>query len=217
MATFAIDPAHTDVLFSAKHMMVTTVRGTFPDVTGTIELDETDPTALAGRVPRRGRERRHGLRARDTHLRSADFFDAETLPEIRFISTASGQGGNDYVVTGRPHDPRRHQAGRLRRRVRRHRQGHERRPARRLLGDDEGPARGLGPQLERRPRAGWLARRDKVKLEVDVAVQERSPWPRPPDARTGSGVGSGRVEPVEHAAGVVEDVQLTSPDPRRSH
>ena len=45
MATFAIDPAHTDVLFSAKHMMVTTVRGTFTDVRGSIDLDEGDPTA----------------------------------------------------------------------------------------------------------------------------------------------------------------------------
>ena len=45
MATFAIDPAHTDVLFSAKHMMVTTVRGTFTDVSGSIEIDETEPTA----------------------------------------------------------------------------------------------------------------------------------------------------------------------------
>jgi hypothetical protein len=45
MATFAIDPAHTDVLFSAKHMMVTTVRGTFTDVSGSIDIDESEPTA----------------------------------------------------------------------------------------------------------------------------------------------------------------------------
>ena len=61
MATFAIDPAHTDVLFSAKHMMVTTVRGTFTDVRGSIDLDETDPTASHGRVQRQGRQRRHRL------------------------------------------------------------------------------------------------------------------------------------------------------------
>ena len=44
MATFQVDPAHTDVLFSAKHMMVTTVRGKFTQVSGSIDIDETDPT-----------------------------------------------------------------------------------------------------------------------------------------------------------------------------
>ena len=62
MATFAIDPAHTDVLFSAKHMMVTTVRGTFTDVSGSIDLDETEPTASTGRHHGQGRQRRHRLR-----------------------------------------------------------------------------------------------------------------------------------------------------------
>ena len=62
MATFAIDPAHTDVLFSAKHMMVTTVRGTFTDVRGSIELDEGDPTASQRGVRHRGGQPRHRLR-----------------------------------------------------------------------------------------------------------------------------------------------------------
>ncbi len=62
MATFAIDPAHTDVLFSAKHMMVTTVRGTFTDVSGSIDIDETDPTASKADAHRQGGQRRHRLR-----------------------------------------------------------------------------------------------------------------------------------------------------------
>ena len=79
MATFAIDPAHTDVLFSAKHMMVTTVRGTFTDVSGSVDT---------------------GFGPRDTHLRSGDFFAAETYPEIRVVSTKiRPTGGNDFVVT----------------------------------------------------------------------------------------------------------------------
>ena len=53
MATFAIDPAHTDVLFSAKHMMVTNVRGTFTDVTGSIDLDETDPSRSSAEITSR--------------------------------------------------------------------------------------------------------------------------------------------------------------------
>ena len=41
--TWKLDPAHTDITFSAKHMMITTVRGTFADVEGTLEIDEADP------------------------------------------------------------------------------------------------------------------------------------------------------------------------------
>ncbi len=48
MTTWKIDSAHTQVNFSAKHMMVTTVRGTFHDVEGTIELDEVEPTRSRG-------------------------------------------------------------------------------------------------------------------------------------------------------------------------
>src|SRR6187402_2391784 len=88
MATFAIDAAHTDVLFSAKHMMVTTVRGTFTDVSGTVEINETDPTASHAEITIRVTSLDTGFGARDTHLRSDDFFGAETYPEILVISKA---------------------------------------------------------------------------------------------------------------------------------
>ena len=100
MATFAIDTAHTDVLFSAKHMMVTTVRGTFTDVAGSIDIDETDPTASTAEVVVRTASVDTGFGARDTHLRSDDFFAVETYPEIRVVSTAiKPKGGNDFIVT----------------------------------------------------------------------------------------------------------------------
>jgi Uncharacterized conserved protein len=100
MATFAIDPAHTDVLFSAKHMMVTNVRGTFTDVTGTIDLDETDPSASSAEIVIKAASVDTGFGARDTHLRSDDFFGVETYPEIRVVSTEiRAKGGNEYVVT----------------------------------------------------------------------------------------------------------------------
>jgi polyisoprenoid-binding protein YceI len=100
MATFAIDPAHTDVLFSAKHMMVTTVRGTFTDVTGTIDIDETDPSASSAQLIVKAASVDTGFGARDNHLRSDDFFGAETYPDIRVVSTAiKPKGGNDYTVT----------------------------------------------------------------------------------------------------------------------
>lgn len=100
MATFAIDPIHTDVLFSAKHMMVTNVRGTFTELAGTIDLDETDPTASHAEITIKAASIDTGFGARDTHLRSDDFFDVETWPEIRVASTAiRAKGGNDYIVS----------------------------------------------------------------------------------------------------------------------
>jgi polyisoprenoid-binding protein YceI len=100
MATFAIDPAHTDVLFSAKHLMVTNVRGTFTDVRGTVEINETDPTASHAELSVVAASVDTGFGARDSHLRSDDFFAVETYPEILVMSTAiKPRGGNDYVVT----------------------------------------------------------------------------------------------------------------------
>jgi len=99
MATFAIDPAHTDVLFSAKHMMVTTVRGTFTDVSGSIDIDETEPTASKANLTVKAASVDTGFAARDNHLRSDDFFGVETFPDIRVVSTSiRPKGGNDYVV-----------------------------------------------------------------------------------------------------------------------
>lgn len=101
MTTWKIDTAHTQINFSAKHMMVTTVRGTFHDVAGTIELDENDPTRSHGefRVGAASVDTNFG--ARDTHLRSADFFDAEGFPDITFVSREITQVGDDqFKVTG---------------------------------------------------------------------------------------------------------------------
>ena len=87
MTTWKIDNAHTQVNFSAKHMMVTNVRGTFHDVEGTIELDETDPSKSRGEFRVSAASVDTNFAARDTHLRSADFFDAERFPTIAFVAT----------------------------------------------------------------------------------------------------------------------------------
>jgi len=101
MATWQLDKAHTQTNFSAKHMMVTTVRGTFHDVDGTIELDEADPTRSRAsfRVGAASFDTNFG--ARDAHLRSADFFEAERYPEIHFRSTRIARAGKgQFTVTG---------------------------------------------------------------------------------------------------------------------
>jgi polyisoprenoid-binding protein YceI len=101
MTTWKIDKAHTQVNFSAKHMMVTTVRGTFHDVEGTIELDETDPTRSRGEFHVAAESVDTNFGARDTHLRSPDFFHAERHPAISFVSTKVKQVGDDqFKVTG---------------------------------------------------------------------------------------------------------------------
>jgi polyisoprenoid-binding protein YceI len=100
-STWKTDPTHTDVQFSAKHMMVTTVRGKFHDVEGTITLDEADPASSSGSFTIRAASLNSGVEQRDAHLRSADFFDAAAYPEITFVSTdIVARGGNDYTVTG---------------------------------------------------------------------------------------------------------------------
>ena len=95
-----LDPAHTDITFSFKHMMITTVRGTFGDVDGTLSIDEEDPTNASGEIRVKTASISTGFDARDIHLRSADFFDVETWPEIvvRFDGVELAKG-DDYRVT----------------------------------------------------------------------------------------------------------------------
>jgi polyisoprenoid-binding protein YceI len=99
--TWKTDPTHTDVQFSAKHMMVTTVRGKFADVDGHLTLDEANPARSSGSFTIKAASLNSGVDQRDAHLRSADFFDVEQHPEITFVSTSvEAKGGNDYAVTG---------------------------------------------------------------------------------------------------------------------
>jgi polyisoprenoid-binding protein YceI len=99
--TFNLDKAHTDVVFATKHMMVTTVRGLFAGVDGTLSLDVENPTASSGTFTVDVATINTGVEQRDGHLRSADFFDVENYPTMSFSSTkVVSKGGNDYLVTG---------------------------------------------------------------------------------------------------------------------
>ena len=99
--TFAIDAAHSRIGFVARHAMVTKVRGSFNDFTGTAVLDVEDParshaelTVEVASVDTRNAQR-------DEHLRTNDFFDAATYPQIRFVSTAAERVAEDtYRLTG---------------------------------------------------------------------------------------------------------------------
>ncbi len=103
MATsaFSVDKTHTDVTFSAKHMMVTNVRGKFNVADGTVNLDPANPTASFGSFTVETASIDTGVDQRDGHLRSADFFDAETYPTISFTSTGvEAKNGDEYKVSG---------------------------------------------------------------------------------------------------------------------
>ena len=98
---WTVDTAHTDVLFSAKHMMVTTVRGKFHDVEGTLRLDEANPTNSSAEIRIAAASLATGNGPRDGHLRSPDFFNTEVHPAIVFRSTAIEQvGTSDFRITG---------------------------------------------------------------------------------------------------------------------
>lgn len=84
--TWNIDPAHTLVEFSAKHMMITTVKGRFADVRGSLTVDEERPEASSVTVELAAASLDTRTEQRDQHLRSADFLDAAIYPLISFRS-----------------------------------------------------------------------------------------------------------------------------------
>jgi polyisoprenoid-binding protein YceI len=96
-----IDPAHTNVQFSVRHMMISNVRGDFNKVSGTVTSDGQNPDALkidavidAGSIDTR-------IEKRDQHLKSADFLNVEKYPTIEFKSKKVGANGTGkWKVTG---------------------------------------------------------------------------------------------------------------------
>lgn len=101
MATFKVDPNHTSIEFTAKHLMVTTVRGRFNEFEGEIEVDESlDPTTARGTFTIQAASVTTNNEQRDGHLKSPDFFDAASYPELTFKSTGVTKDGDGYKVTG---------------------------------------------------------------------------------------------------------------------
>lgn len=84
--TWQLDPAHSSVDFSVKHMMMTTVRGHFRSVQATLRGDRDHPEQAGVEATIEVASIDTGVADRDTHLRSADFFDAEQFPRITFRS-----------------------------------------------------------------------------------------------------------------------------------
>jgi polyisoprenoid-binding protein YceI len=98
--SWRIDPTHSHVEFAVRHLMISTVKGRFGEVSGTLQVDAIDPTqsvidmtinvaSIDTREPQR-----------DAHLRSADFFDVDRFPTLRFRSTRVSGSGDELQVTG---------------------------------------------------------------------------------------------------------------------
>lgn len=101
MTTYKIDPAHSVADFKVRHLMVSNVRGEFSGVSGAVQFDDQNPAnskvdatidvnTIQTREPQR-----------DTHLKSADFFDVEKFPHITFVSKKVVKTGDEeHKVTG---------------------------------------------------------------------------------------------------------------------
>jgi polyisoprenoid-binding protein YceI len=102
--TWQLDPTHSSVEFSVKHMMMTTVRGRFKDVKATLTGDRDHPEDAGVEATIETASIDTGVADRDGHLRAADFFDAERFPQITFRSTrvenAPKEEGDRFRVVG---------------------------------------------------------------------------------------------------------------------
>ncbi len=101
MVRYEIDPAHTNVGFSAKHLAVSTVRGQFSKFEGSFEGPEDDVTQARGEVKIDVASLSTRTEQRDNHLRSADFFNAEQFPYLTFkVTGIEPVEGDTYLVRG---------------------------------------------------------------------------------------------------------------------
>ncbi|WP_243225023.1 YceI family protein [Microbacterium sp. CIAB417] len=97
--TWTLDPAHSEVTFSVRHMMISKVRGTFGVKSATLIAPENplEATVTASVDVNSVDTKDEG---RDTHLRSADFFDVENHPTMEFVSTGARVEDGDFFVDG---------------------------------------------------------------------------------------------------------------------
>ncbi|HET8963979.1 MAG TPA: YceI family protein [Chitinophagales bacterium] len=95
------DTAHSEVGFKVKHMMITNVRGKFEDYSVSVKTDGEDFSTAEVNFSAKTASINTGSEDRDKHLRSADFFESEKYPEMKFVSTQiEKMDEGDFVLTG---------------------------------------------------------------------------------------------------------------------
>ncbi|MDO5533568.1 MAG: YceI family protein [Propionibacteriaceae bacterium] len=98
--TYVLDPSHTTIGFVTRHAMVTKVRGSFEEYTGTATIDGANPSASTLNVDIKAGSINTRNADRDAHVRSGDFLDVEAHPEITFRGTDFAISGDVAEVTG---------------------------------------------------------------------------------------------------------------------
>ena len=103
-AIWKLDPAHSSVEFAVKHMMMTTVRGRFKEVSASLSGDEQHPDGCCVEVQIQAASVDTSSPDRDTHLRSADFFDVDNYPQITFrskrVEGVARSEGDEFKIIG---------------------------------------------------------------------------------------------------------------------
>lgn len=99
--TWSIDPAHSEVQFKVKHLVISTVTGQFTSFSGGLETNSEDFDNARAMFEAEVDSISTNNKDRDNHLKSADFFDAENNPKLTFVSTSFKKTGEDtYEMTG---------------------------------------------------------------------------------------------------------------------
>ena len=97
---YTIDPSHTRIGFSARHAMVTKVRGHFDEFEGSAHVDTVTPANSSVTVTIQAASVTTGNEQRDGHLKTPDFFDIASYPQITFVSTNVERDGSEWAITG---------------------------------------------------------------------------------------------------------------------
>ena len=98
VGTWAIDPVHSSIAFSVRHLLVSKVRGTFTTFSGAVVVGEDGTPSVTAEIAVDSVNT--GNEQRDAHLKAADFFDVEQFPTATFASTGVRESGDTYVLDG---------------------------------------------------------------------------------------------------------------------
>ncbi|AHF16062.1 YceI family protein [Niabella soli] len=101
MATWTIDPMHSEIGFKVRHLVISNVSGKFTEFEGTVTADKDDFSDAKASFSADINSISTGPAQRDEHLKSADFFDATNHPKLTFESTSiTPKGGDEFDMTG---------------------------------------------------------------------------------------------------------------------
>lgn len=97
--TYTIDPTHTEISFSVRHLAISKVRGHFQTFAGTVEIaEQVEDSTASATIDVASIDTNQAQR--DEHLRTSDFFNVEEFPEMTFKSTGVAVDGGDLTING---------------------------------------------------------------------------------------------------------------------